>query len=112
MKMALTRIGRDSKMIVTGDVTQIDLPKTTDSGLVKARTTLGGIEGVVFVHMNKSDIVRHPVVAGIVRAYAREEENARSAPQRRLAGEARPAAPSDRSGRRPSGRSPSGGGKG
>jgi phosphate starvation-inducible PhoH-like protein len=89
MKMALTRLGRESKMIVTGDITQIDLPASSDSGLVKARRTLGGIEGVVFIHLGKGDIVRHPVVTEIVHAYAREEENSRAAPGRRLAREAR-----------------------
>lgn len=74
MKMALTRIGRHSKMIVTGDMTQIDLPGRVGSGLVTARRILSGIEGVAFVHMSKADVMRHPVVAEIVRAYSRHEE--------------------------------------
>jgi phosphate starvation-inducible PhoH-like protein len=77
MKMALTRLGAHSRMVVTGDVTQIDLPGNKSSGLVVARRILAGIEGVEFVTLAKADIVRHPVVAEIVRAYGREEEAAR-----------------------------------
>jgi len=90
MKMALTRLGEHSKMIVTGDVTQVDLPQPRESGLLRARRTLSGIEGVSFIHLSKADIVRHPVVAAIVKAYSREEESSRSASRHRLAGEARP----------------------
>jgi phosphate starvation-inducible PhoH-like protein len=74
MKMALTRLGARSKMIVTGDVTQIDLPGHKASGLLTARRILHGIAGVEFVHMTRADVVRHPVVAEIVRAYSRDEE--------------------------------------
>jgi phosphate starvation-inducible PhoH-like protein len=74
MKMALTRIGRQSKMIVTGDMTQVDLPGRMASGLVTAKRILGGIEGIAFVHMTKADVMRHPVVAEIVRAYSRLED--------------------------------------
>lgn len=74
MKMALTRLGARSKMIVTGDITQIDLPGNKASGLITARRILENIEGVGFVHMSRGDIVRHPVVSEIVHAYAREDE--------------------------------------
>ena len=77
MKMALTRLGCASKMIVTGDITQVDLPRPDQSGLLGARRILTGIEGVAFIHLGKSDIVRHPVVAEIVRAYSRAEEGDR-----------------------------------
>ncbi len=74
MKMALTRLGNHSKMIVTGDLSQVDLPGSKPSGLHIARRILGGIDHVTFVNLSRSDIVRHPVVAEIVRAYGREEE--------------------------------------
>ncbi len=86
MKMALTRLGNHSKMIVTGDITQIDLPPDRSSGLLTARRILDGIEGISFVHLNKGDIVRHPVVAAIVKAYGREEEGERPGALDRLAG--------------------------
>lgn len=88
MKMALTRLGENSRMIVTGDITQVDLPQNAASGLVNARRILDGIEGISFVHLNKGDIVRHPVVSRIVRAFSREEERARNASRGRLKGEA------------------------
>jgi phosphate starvation-inducible PhoH-like protein len=69
MKMFLTRMGQGSKIIVTGDVTQIDLPKHTRSGLIDALHRLKGIERVALVYLDESDIVRHPLVQKIVRAY-------------------------------------------
>lgn len=84
MKMALTRLGQNSKMIVTGDVTQIDLPPSRNSGLVTARRVLGGIEGIAFILLSKADIVRHRVVAEIVRAYNRWEEGERQGARERL----------------------------
>ena len=74
MKMALTRLGARSRMIVTGDVTQVDLPFNKASGLISGRRILEGIAGIEFVHLTRADIVRHPVVAQIVHAYAREDE--------------------------------------
>jgi phosphate starvation-inducible PhoH-like protein len=71
MLMALTRLGARAKMVVTGDVTQIDLPKGTPSGLVEAQRILRGVPGVSFVHMTREDIVRHPLVQKIVEAYGR-----------------------------------------
>lgn len=92
MKMALTRIGRQSKMIVTGDMTQSDLPMRVTSGLATAKRILTGIEGIAFVHMSKADVMRHPVVADIVRAYSRHEEGGiRSAALDRLQGNDRDA---------------------
>ncbi len=70
MKMFLTRIGFGSRCVVTGDVSQIDLPKGRVSGLVEARSVLAGVEGVAFTEFNAADVVRHPLVARIVEAYA------------------------------------------
>lgn len=74
MKMFLTRLGERSKMIVTGDVTQIDLPTYKTSGLIHAHRILEGIGDVSFVYFQKGDIVRHPVVQEILKAYAKDEE--------------------------------------
>jgi phosphate starvation-inducible PhoH-like protein len=74
MKMFLTRLGERSKMIVTGDVTQIDLPAYKTSGLIHAVRILDGIEGVSFIQFHKGDIVRHPVVQDILKAYTKDEE--------------------------------------
>jgi phosphate starvation-inducible PhoH-like protein len=77
MKMFLTRLGENSRMIVTGDPTQIDLPPQTKSGLVEALRILDGVDGAVIVRFNDVDIVRHPLVAEIVRAYDRDAKIAR-----------------------------------
>lgn len=69
MKMFLTRLGEGSRMVVTGDVTQIDLPTGQKSGLREALTILRGVEGVSFVEFTDQDVVRHPLVGRIVRAY-------------------------------------------
>jgi len=69
MKMFLTRIGMRSKVVITGDITQIDLPKNKESGLVVARRILKGIPGIEFVEFNKEDVVRHPLVRLIIEAY-------------------------------------------
>jgi phosphate starvation-inducible PhoH-like protein len=69
MKMFLTRIGYGSKAVITGDVTQIDLPVGKMSGLVEARKVISGVEGISFIHFNDRDVVRHPLVQRIVRAY-------------------------------------------
>jgi phosphate starvation-inducible PhoH-like protein len=76
MKMFLTRMGRDSRIVVTGDVTQIDLPEPAESGLVHAQRVLGRIRGLDFVTLDRSDIVRHPLVQEIVDAYGTEGEDA------------------------------------
>lgn len=70
MLMFLTRLGERSKMIVTGDPTQIDLEGGEHSGLIDAQKTLRGIKGIAFVHLDKTDIVRHHLVQNIVQAYA------------------------------------------
>jgi phosphate starvation-inducible PhoH-like protein len=69
MKMLLTRIGERSKIVVTGDVTQIDLPQETQSGLVHARKTLQRVEGIAFAMLTAKDIVRHALVARVLKAY-------------------------------------------
>ncbi|MFZ8847331.1 MAG: PhoH family protein [Candidatus Hydrothermia bacterium] len=69
MKMFLTRIGMRSKVVITGDITQIDLPKNKESGLVIARKILKGIPGIEFVEFDKEDVVRHPLVRLIIEAY-------------------------------------------
>jgi phosphate starvation-inducible PhoH-like protein len=71
MKMFLTRMGRNSKLIITGDITQIDLPRRTDSGLVQIQEVLKGIQGIAFVYFDKADVVRHRLVAEIIDAYER-----------------------------------------
>ncbi len=77
MKMFLTRIGFGSKCVVTGDVSQIDLPKGQPSGLVDAAQVLQKVEGVGFTHFGADDVVRHPLVARIVRAYDKAAERER-----------------------------------
>ncbi|NOZ36154.1 MAG: PhoH family protein [Chlorobi bacterium] len=72
LKMFLTRMGENSKFIVTGDMTQIDLPKKTASGLVKVNQILKNVKGIGFVDFKKEDIVRHPLVAPIVEAFEKE----------------------------------------
>jgi phosphate starvation-inducible protein PhoH and related proteins len=69
MKMFLTRLGFDSKAVITGDITQIDLPSEQPSGLVDAMHVLADVEGIGFMHFKESDVVRHPLVQAIVRAY-------------------------------------------
>ena len=79
IKMFLTRMGWNTKMIVTGDRTQIDLPRSPPSGLIEAIRILRGIPGIAFIEMNKGDIVRHKLVTRIVEAYEHEAERARQA---------------------------------
>jgi phosphate starvation-inducible PhoH-like protein len=71
MKMFLTRIGNRSKAVVTGDITQIDLPRATTSGLKEALEVLRGVEGIGFVAFDERDVVRHALVQQIVAAYDR-----------------------------------------
>ncbi len=73
MKMFLTRMGEGSRLVVTGDITQVDLPQPVASGLVHAMNVLRGIPGIVFCHFDKRDVVRNPVVQRIVDAYERHE---------------------------------------
>ena len=74
IKMFLTRMGMNTKMIVTGDMTQIDLPSSQTSGLVQALKILKGVKGISFIELNKKDIVRHKLVTRIVEAYEKFEE--------------------------------------
>jgi phosphate starvation-inducible PhoH-like protein len=69
MKMFLTRLGYSSRAVITGDVTQIDLPEGTRSGLVEAREILSHIEGIAFVTFTDQDVVRYPLVQEIIKAY-------------------------------------------
>lgn len=74
MKMFLTRLGFHSKMIITGDITQIDLPKGVMSGLKRAMAILKNISGVRFVYLDANDVVRHPVVQRIIECYEEDEK--------------------------------------
>ena len=69
MKMFLTRVGFDSKVVITGDLTQVDLPHPQQSGLMEAREVLLGVEGIAFVHFGSQDVMRHPLVERVVLAY-------------------------------------------
>lgn len=73
IKMFLTRMGMNTKMIVTGDITQVDLPSSQTSGLIQAQKILKGVKGISFIEMDKRDIVRHKLVTSIVEAYERYE---------------------------------------
>ena len=83
MKMCLTRLGMYSKAIITGDTTQIDLPKKSESGLAEAPTLLGGIQGISFVYLDKSDVVRHRLVRDIIDAYEKRTREKMPAEERR-----------------------------
>jgi len=72
MKMFLTRMGFSSKIVVTGDITQIDLPRDKKSGLRDAEMVLKGVEGIEFMYLSEMDVVRHPLVQKIVKAYERK----------------------------------------
>ncbi len=76
MKMFLTRIGFDSRAVITGDVTQIDLPGRARSGLIEAERILSGIEGISFCTFDKGDVVRHPLVQEIIHAYEKKSSPA------------------------------------
>jgi len=78
MKMFLTRLGEHASMVITGDLSQVDLPKGTRSGLRHAVEILAGIEGIDFVHFSAEDVVRHPLVSRIVRAYDAAENRRRA----------------------------------
>jgi phosphate starvation-inducible PhoH-like protein len=69
MKMFLTRLGFNSKMVITGDVTQVDLPASRGSGLIEVQSVLRGVQGIRFINFDDGDIVRHQLVSAIVRAY-------------------------------------------
>ena len=73
LKMFLTRMGASAKFIVTGDITQIDLPKNQTSGLMHSQQILKNIPGIDFVYLDKSDIIRHKLVSRIIEAYSEEK---------------------------------------
>jgi phosphate starvation-inducible PhoH-like protein len=73
MKMFLTRIGFGSKAVVTGDITQVDLPKVNVSGLKQAQKILANIKGIEFKFLTSEDVVRHPLVQKIILAYEKKE---------------------------------------
>jgi len=75
MKMFLTRIGMRSKAVITGDITQIDLPFGKNSGLIEARNILGEVQGLAFCYFNENDVVRHHLVRLIIKAYQKHSEN-------------------------------------
>ena len=75
MKMFLTRLGFGSRAVVTGDVTQIDLPQGRPSGLLSVREILKGIEGIGFFDLTDADVVRHEIVQKVVQAYERYEKD-------------------------------------
>ena len=78
MKMFLTRLGFGSKAVITGDITQIDLPVNTLSGLKTVKEILNGIKGIGFIDLSYADVVRHEVVQKIVLAYERYEERSQN----------------------------------
>ena len=75
MKMFLTRLGFRSKMVVTGDITQVDLPKYSDSGLINVQSLLNKVQGIHFVYFSAKDVVRHELVKKIITAYAHTNSN-------------------------------------
>jgi phosphate starvation-inducible PhoH-like protein len=81
MKMFLTRIGFGSTAVITGDITQVDLPKGTKSGLTHVIDVLKDVPGISFTHFKPKDVVRHPLVQRIVEAYERFEDRFSDAPQ-------------------------------
>jgi phosphate starvation-inducible protein PhoH and related proteins len=80
MKMFLTRLGENSRMVVTGDLTQVDLPAGARSGLTDAVETLGGVEGIATVRFTEADVVRHPLVTRMVRAYEWQDRKRATGP--------------------------------
>jgi phosphate starvation-inducible PhoH-like protein len=82
MKMFLTRLGDNSKAVITGDVTQIDLPSGIESGLVEAARVLRDVRGIGIMEFAATDVVRHPLVQSIIQAYARAGDSGRRAPSR------------------------------
>ena len=83
IKMFLTRMGMNTKMIVTGDMTQIDLPSSQTSGLVQALRILKGVKGIAFIELNQKDIVRHKLVTRIVEAYDKYEKEQKAERERK-----------------------------
>ena len=80
LKMFLTRMGRNAKFVITGDITQIDLPRHQQSGLVQAMHILDGISGISFINLDNSDVIRHKLVTKIIRAYERNTDTPHEEP--------------------------------
>jgi len=78
MKMFLTRMGFGSKVVVTGDITQVDLPEGRQSGLIQVRDVLKKIQGIKFVYFSEKDVIRHPLVQDIIKAYEEAEQHSRA----------------------------------
>ncbi len=78
MLMFLTRLGFDSKCVITGDLTQVDLPPSKTSGLIEARRTLRGVDGIAIVELSEADVVRHPLVQKIIQAYRADRQAGRA----------------------------------
>ena len=74
LKMFLTRMGRNAKFIITGDITQIDLPRHQQSGLIQAMHILNGIKGISIIQLDNNDVIRHKLVTKIIRAYERNSD--------------------------------------
>jgi phosphate starvation-inducible protein PhoH and related proteins len=87
MKMFLTRMGNNSRAVITGDVTQIDLPNPRKSGLIEATTVLDGVDGIRFVYFESGDVVRHPLVQRVIQAYDNFGRAQRELPLRMAEGE-------------------------
>ncbi len=77
MKMFLTRLGFNSKAVITGDITQVDLPENKNSGLIEIQAILKDIQGISFIYFSEKDVVRHPLVTDIIMAYEKAESRAR-----------------------------------
>ena len=90
MKMFLTRMGFNSKTVITGDVTQIDLPNARRSGLVEAAEILKGVNGIAFIHFDQGDVVRHHLVQSIINAYGEHQERVQQQMSLSLGGQAEP----------------------
>ena len=74
MKMFLTRLGMSSRVVITGDKTQIDLPRREDSGLLEVESILSGIQGIAMIYLDEKDVIRHRLVKDIIRAYSKAGE--------------------------------------
>ncbi|MGH7408226.1 MAG: PhoH family protein, partial [Candidatus Methylomirabilales bacterium] len=83
MKMFLTRLGFNSKTVITGDITQVDLPSGRVSGLIEVRTILHEIQGIKFIYLKEEDVVRHELVQQIIRAYEEHHTPPVGVPSRR-----------------------------
>jgi len=83
MRMVLTRLGENARMVVTGDITQIDLPPGQISGLVEAAEVLNGVEGIALCRFNDADVVRHPLVQRLVQAYERRDARSLAGPAKK-----------------------------